>query len=72
MDYYQLLTLDQLEIGRSYELIVSTLSGLYRYQTQKGYQVLIGSETAKQQLGRQSHSQTDDTHTNYDDEQAAI
>ena len=33
MDYYQLLTLDQLEIGRSYELIVSTLSGLYRYQT---------------------------------------
>lgn len=34
-DYYQLLTLDQLEIGRSYELIVSTLSGLYRYQTQK-------------------------------------
>lgn len=26
---------DQLEIGRSYELIVSTLSGLYRYQTQK-------------------------------------
>ena len=34
--------------------------------------MLIGSETAKQQLGRQSHSQTDDTHTNYDDEQAAI
>ena len=34
-DYYQLLTLDQLEIGRSYELIVSTLSGLYRYKTQK-------------------------------------
>jgi hypothetical protein len=34
-DYNQLLTLDQLEIGRSYELIVSTLSGLYRYKTQK-------------------------------------
>jgi hypothetical protein len=34
-DYNQLLTLDQLEIGRSYELIISTLSGLYRYKTQK-------------------------------------
>lgn len=34
-DYNQLLTLDQLEIGRSYELVVSTLSGLYRYKTQK-------------------------------------
>ena len=34
-DYDQLLTLDQLEIGRSYELIISTLSGLYRYKTQK-------------------------------------
>ena len=34
-NYNQLLTLDQLEIGRSYELIVSTLSGLYRYMTQK-------------------------------------
>ena len=34
-DYNQLLTLNQLEIGRSYELIVSTLSGLYRYKTQK-------------------------------------
>ena len=33
--YDQLLTLDQLEIGRSYELIISTLSGLYRYKTQK-------------------------------------
>lgn len=33
--YYQLLTLDQLEIGRSYELVVTTLSGLYRYQTKK-------------------------------------
>lgn len=34
-NYNQLLTLDQLEVGRSYELIVSTLSGLYRYVTQK-------------------------------------
>lgn len=34
-NYDNLLTLDQLEIGRSYELIVSTLSGLYRYKTQK-------------------------------------
>lgn len=34
-NYHQLLTLDQLEIGRSYELIVTTLSGLYRYKTLK-------------------------------------
>ena len=34
-NYNLLLTLDQLEIGRSYELVVSTLSGLYRYKTQK-------------------------------------
>lgn len=34
-NYDNLLTLNQLEIGRSYELIVSTLSGLYRYKTQK-------------------------------------
>lgn len=33
--YSQLLTLDQLEIGRSYELVVTTLSGLYRYKTRK-------------------------------------
>lgn len=33
MESHRLST--QLEIGRSYELIVSTLSGLYRYQTQK-------------------------------------
>ena len=39
-NYDQLLTLDQLEIGRSYELIVSTLSGLYRYQTQKRFLVV--------------------------------
>lgn len=39
-NYNQLLTLDQLEIGRSYELIVSTLSGLYRYKTEKTFLVI--------------------------------
>ena len=39
-NYSSLLTLDQLEIGRSYELIVSTLSGLYRYKTQKSFLVV--------------------------------
>lgn len=39
-DYRQLLTLDQLEIGRSYELIVTTLAGLYRYKTQKTFLVV--------------------------------
>ena len=39
-NYDQLLTLDQLEIGRSYELIVTTLSGLYRYKTQKTFLVV--------------------------------
>ena len=34
-DYSELLTLDKLKIGRSYELIVTTLSGLYRYKTGK-------------------------------------
>ena len=34
-DYSNLLTLDQLELGHSYELIITTLSGLYRYKTQK-------------------------------------
>jgi hypothetical protein len=34
-----LLTLDQVEIGKSYELIVSTLSGFYRYKT--GIDVLV-------------------------------
>lgn len=34
-NYHNLLTLDQLEIGRSYEMIISTLSGLYRYITHK-------------------------------------
>ena len=39
-NYNQLLTLDQLEMGKSYELIVSTLSGLYRYKTQKTFLVV--------------------------------
>ncbi len=34
-NYLTLLTMDQLEIGHSYELVVTTLSGLYRYKTQK-------------------------------------
>ena len=38
--YTTLLTLDQLEIGRSYELIVTTLSGLYRYKTHKNLLVV--------------------------------
>ena len=33
--YLTLLTMDQLEIGHSYELVVTTLSGLYRYKTGK-------------------------------------
>ena len=39
-DYNTLLTLDQLEIGRSYELVVTTLSGLYRYKTHKTFLVV--------------------------------
>lgn len=39
-NYNTLLTLNQLEIGRSYELVVSTLSGLYRYMTQKTVMVV--------------------------------
>ena len=39
-NYNTLLTMDQLEIGRSYELVVSTLSGLYRYMTQKTFLVV--------------------------------
>ena len=39
-NYYTLLTMDQLEIGRSYELVVTTLSGLYRYKTQKSVLVV--------------------------------
>ena len=38
--YNTLLTMDQLEIGRSYELVVSTLSGLYRYMTHKTFLVV--------------------------------
>ena len=38
--YNTLLTMDQLEIGRSYELVVSTLSGLYRYKTGKIFLVV--------------------------------
>lgn len=38
--YQTLLTLDQLEIGRSYELVVTTLSGLYRYQTHNHFLVV--------------------------------
>jgi len=34
-DYNHLLTLNQLEIGKSYELIITNLSGLYRYKTHK-------------------------------------
>ena len=37
--YDHLLTLDQLEIGKSYELIVTTLSGLYRYKTHRTFLV---------------------------------
>lgn len=38
--YDYLLTLDQLEIGQSYELVVSTLSGLYRYKTRRTFLVV--------------------------------
>ncbi len=34
-NYNNLLTMDQLEIGKSYEMIITNLSGLYRYKTQK-------------------------------------
>ncbi len=34
-DYNYLLTLDKLEIGKSYEVIITNLSGLYRYKTGK-------------------------------------
>jgi hypothetical protein len=39
-NYNHLLTLDQLEIGRSYELVVTTLSGLYRFKTKKTFLVV--------------------------------
>ena len=38
--YSHLLTLNQLEIGRSYELVATTLSGLYRYKTKKTFLVV--------------------------------
>jgi len=38
--YNRLLTLDQLEIGLRYELVVTTLSGLYRYKTKKTFLVV--------------------------------
>ena len=34
-NFNELLTLNQLEMGKSYELIATTLSGLYRYRTNK-------------------------------------
>ena len=39
-NYNDLLTLDQLELGKSYELIATTLSGLYRYKTDKVFYVV--------------------------------
>jgi hypothetical protein len=38
--YNQLLTLDQLEIGQSYELVITTMAGLYRYKTHKHFLVV--------------------------------
>ena len=38
--YNNLLTLDQLETGKSYELIATTLSGLYRYKTRMTFLVV--------------------------------
>jgi len=34
-NYNDLLTLDQLELGKSYEMVITNLSGLYRYKTKK-------------------------------------
>ena len=39
-NYNDLLTLNQLEMGKSYELIATTLSGLYRYKTNKVFYVV--------------------------------
>ena len=39
-NYNDLLTLDQLEMGKSYELIATTLSGLYRYKTNKVFYIV--------------------------------
>ena len=38
--YGNLLTLDQLEIGKGYELVASTFSGLYRYKTRMTFLVV--------------------------------
>ncbi len=38
--YDHLLTLDQLEIGKSYEMIITNLSGLYRYKTHRNVLVV--------------------------------
>lgn len=39
-NYNALLTLDQLELGKRYELIATTLSGLYRYKTNKVFYIV--------------------------------
>ena len=39
-DYRELLTLDQVEMGKSYELVATTRSGLYRYRTNKIFYIL--------------------------------
>lgn len=36
----ELLTLDQVEIGKSYELVATTLSGLYRYRTNEIFYIV--------------------------------
>lgn len=39
-DYNHLLTLNQLELGKSYELIATTLSGLYRFKTNRVFYIV--------------------------------
>ena len=39
-NYNDLLTLDQLELGKRYELIATTLSGVYRYKTNKVFYIV--------------------------------
>jgi hypothetical protein len=39
-NYNDLLTLDLLELGKRYELIATTLSGLYRYKTNKVFYIV--------------------------------
>ena len=48
-DYRDLLTLDQVEMGKSYELVATTLSGLYRYRTNK-IEPLVGFEPTTPRL----------------------